>query len=73
VLAVFGWLTLGLANVIFIPLELFVAFVQALVFAMLTLVFMEMATTGHDHEHETPEEAFVDYEQKEERQLAATH
>lgn len=73
VLAVFGWLTLGLANVIFIPLELFVAFVQALVFAMLTLVFMEMATTAHDHEHETPEEAFVDYEQKEERQLAATH
>jgi F-type H+-transporting ATPase subunit a len=73
VLAVFGWLTLGLANVIFIPLELFVAFVQALVFAMLTLVFLEMASTAHDHEHETPEEAFVDYEQKEERQLAATH
>ena len=73
VLAVFGWLTVGLANLIFIPLELFVAFVQALVFAMLTLVFMEMASTSHDHEHETPEEAYADYEQKEARQLAATH
>lgn len=73
VLAVFGWLTVGLANLIFIPLELFVAFVQALVFAMLTLVFMEMASTSHDHEHETPEEAYAEYEQHEAHKLAATH
>ncbi|MGH2478284.1 MAG: F0F1 ATP synthase subunit A [Ktedonobacteraceae bacterium] len=74
VLAVFGLLTLGLANLLFIPLEIFVAFVQALVFAMLTLVFMEMASASHDHEHETPEEAFTEYEQKHEaRKLAATH
>ena len=74
VLAVFGLLTLGLANLLFIPLEIFVAFVQALVFAMLTLVFMEMASASHDHEHETPEEAFTEYEQKHEaHKLAATH
>jgi F-type H+-transporting ATPase subunit a len=48
VLAVFGYLTVGLGNVVFIPLELFVAFVQALVFSLLTLVFLEMATTSHD-------------------------
>jgi F0F1-type ATP synthase membrane subunit a len=29
-------------------LELFVGFVQALVFAMLTLVFLKMATTVHE-------------------------
>lgn len=72
VLAVFGFLTAGLANVIFIPLELFVAFVQALVFSLLTLVFLEMASTGHNHEHEEVE-AGAEYQQNEGRQLAATH
>ncbi len=73
VLAVFGALTFGLANLVFIPLELFVAFVQALVFAMLTLVFMEMASTSHDHGHESPEEAYAEYEENEAHKLAATH
>lgn len=72
VLAVFGFLTVGVANIIFIPLEIFVAFVQALVFALLTLVFLEMASTGHDHE-EHEEEAHAELEQDEARQLAATH
>ncbi len=73
VLAVFGLLTLGLANLVFIPLEIFVAFVQALVFAMLTLVFMEMASASHDHEHEDQKEAYAEYEQNEAHKLAATH
>lgn len=73
VLAVFGYLTLGVANIAFIPLEIFVAFVQALVFALLTLVFLEMASSSHDHEHESEEEAFAEYEQNEARKLAATH
>ena len=73
VLAVFGFLTLGFGNVIFIPLELFVAFVQALVFSLLTLVFLEMATTGHSHAEEE-EHALADYEHSEAREkLAATH
>lgn len=73
VLAVFGFLTLGIGNVIFIPLELFVAFVQALVFGLLTLVFLEMATTGHSHEEEE-EHALAEYEHNEaRRELAATH
>lgn len=36
----------------FYGLELFVGFVQALVFTMLTLVFFSIATVSHDHEHE---------------------
>jgi len=35
----------------FLGLELFVGFIQALVFSMLALVFMNMAMSGHgDHE-----------------------
>ncbi|HEX7737428.1 MAG TPA: F0F1 ATP synthase subunit A [Ktedonobacteraceae bacterium] len=73
VLAVFGFLTLGIGNVVFIPLELFVAFVQALVFSLLTLVFLEMATTGHSHEeHEEHELAEAEHEAARQK-LAATH
>ena len=49
VLAVFAFLLPGVAALIFIPFELFVAFIQAFVFALLTLVFMELATTSHSH------------------------
>ncbi|PIR66915.1 MAG: ATP synthase F0 subunit A [Parcubacteria group bacterium CG10_big_fil_rev_8_21_14_0_10_36_14] len=35
----------------FLFLEIFVGFVQALVFAMLTLVFLKMATVSHDEQH----------------------
>ncbi len=35
----------------FLFLEIFVGFVQALVFAMLTLVFLKMAVTEHEAEH----------------------
>lgn len=73
VLAVFGFLTVGLGNVVFIPLELFVAFVQALVFSLLTVVFLEMASTGHGHESEDEAEALAEYEQKEEHKLAGSH
>lgn len=74
VLAVFGFLTVGIANLIFIPLEIFVAFVQALVFSLLTLVFLEMASTSHEHEEmEAGAEAYAEYEQNEARKLAATH
>lgn len=35
----------------FLFLEIFVGFVQALVFSMLTLVFLKMATVAHDEHH----------------------
>ncbi|MFA5367059.1 MAG: F0F1 ATP synthase subunit A, partial [Dehalococcoidia bacterium] len=41
---------------IFYGLELFVGFVQALIFSGLTLVFVTMATTSHDEGHEAQAE-----------------
>jgi len=60
VLAVFAFILPFVSDVVFIPFELFIAFVQALVFSLLTLVYLEMATTS---EHTAEEE----YEQKEEQ------
>ncbi|HEX9131587.1 MAG TPA: F0F1 ATP synthase subunit A, partial [Ktedonobacteraceae bacterium] len=66
VLAVFAYLLPFISDVVFIPLELFVAFVQALIFALLTLVFLEIATTSHEHnEEETEKEALENYRKSE--------
>ena len=66
VLAVFAYILPFFADVIFIPLELFVAFVQALIFALLTLVFLEIATSSHERaEGETVEEAEKQYARSE--------
>ncbi len=46
-LTVIGFLVPIIAPMPFYGLELFVGFIQALVFAMLTLVFFNMATQGH--------------------------
>lgn len=46
-LVVIGFLAPFIAPIPFYGLELFVGFVQALVFAILTLVFMKMAVTSH--------------------------
>ncbi len=71
VLAVFAFILPFVADVIFIPLELFVAFVQALIFALLTLVFLEIGTTSHETD-ETEHEAMEAYEVSEaEKQTAA--
>jgi F-type H+-transporting ATPase subunit a len=37
-------------------LEIFVAFVQALIFSLLTLVFMEIATSSHEQHAQTESE-----------------
>lgn len=47
-LAVIAFLVPVLVPIPFIGLEIFVGFIQALVFAMLSLVFINMATVGHD-------------------------
>src|SRR6266571_4021102 len=60
VLAVFAFILPFISDVVFIPFELFIAFVQALVFSFLSRVHLEMATTP---EHGAAEE----YEQKEEQ------
>ncbi len=51
-------------------LEIFVAFIQAFVFAMLTLIFLTLGTTGHGHED--PEEVHA-AEVQHEKQLRAEH
>jgi len=56
VLAVFAFLVPALGDIIFIPFEIFVALVQALVFALLTLVFLQMATTSEHSEQEAEAE-----------------
>lgn len=48
-LMVIGSLVPILLPIPFIGLEIFVGFIQALVFAMLTLVFSSIAVTSHDH------------------------
>lgn len=48
-LAVIAFLVPVIAPMPFIGLEIFVGLVQALVFSILTLVFINMATTSHEH------------------------
>jgi F-type H+-transporting ATPase subunit a len=53
-LVVISFLMPYAAPIPFLGLEIFVGFVQALVFSLLTLVFLKMAVTahgGHEHEH----------------------
>jgi F-type H+-transporting ATPase subunit a len=69
VLAVFALILPFLADIVFIPLELFVSFVQALVFSLLTLVYLEIATTGHPHA-ETEQEALAEYERNQAQEAA---
>lgn len=48
-LAVMAFLLPVFGTIPFLGLEIFVGFIQALVFGMLSLVFMNMATLSHDH------------------------
>ncbi len=73
VLAVFAFLLPFVADIIFIPFEIFVAFVQALVFTLLSLVYLEIATTGHSHSDETEQEAHAEYERNEQKAVGAGH
>src|SRR5207253_487737 len=75
VLAIFAFILPFLSDVIFIPFELFVAFVQALDFSLLSLAYLEIATTSHSAhaEQETEQEAYAEFEHNEARRAAATH
>lgn len=69
VLAIFAYVLPAAADIVFIPFELFVAFVQALVFALLTLIYLEIATSSHQHR----EEENVEEVQAQEKAVAAAH
>ncbi|HEY7416796.1 MAG TPA: F0F1 ATP synthase subunit A [Ktedonobacteraceae bacterium] len=61
-LAVFAFLLPVVADLIFIPFEIFVAGIQAFVFSFLTLIFLQQATTAHSHEeHHGKEEEIVEF------------
>ncbi|HEY6284865.1 MAG TPA: F0F1 ATP synthase subunit A [Ktedonobacteraceae bacterium] len=74
VLAVFALLLPIIGDVIFIPFELFVAFIQAFIFALLTLVFLQIAVTSHDeHEPRNELEAHEEFAQNETKMAEVTH
>ena len=75
VLAVFAFVLPLFADIAFIPLEIFVAFVQALIFSLLTLVFLEIATSSHEQHAQTEDvhEAEQEFAQNEEREAVARH
>jgi len=56
-LLVIGFLLPFVGAIPFYFLEIFVAFIQAFVFAMLTLIFLTLGTTGHGHEDAEEEHA----------------
>ena len=70
VLAIFALLLPVVGGVVFIPFELFVAFLQAFIFALLTLVFLQIATSEEEHQASSEREAreeFVENVEKEEK------
>jgi F-type H+-transporting ATPase subunit a len=72
VLAVFAFILPFVSNIIFIPFVLFVAFVQAFVFSLLTLIYLQVATTSHEHaEEEMHEQETIEAKQRDE--TVATH
>ena len=70
VLAVFAFILPFLADIIFIPFEIFVAVVQAFVFALLALTYLQLATSSHA-EPESEHEAHEEFTHNEERERAA--
>jgi F-type H+-transporting ATPase subunit a len=73
VLAVFAFILPFLADVIFIPFELFVAVVQAFVFALLTLTYLQLATTSHSEAEKEYEAEESRHAEGREREPAAAH
>lgn len=68
VLAIFALLLPVIGGVIFIPFELFVAFLQAFIFALLTLVFLQIATSEEEHKPASESEAREEFAQNEEKE-----
>ena len=71
VLAVFAFLLPVVADLVFVPFEIFVAAVQALIFALLTLIFLQITSVSHE-EHGHEEEQGTADSQHGQREVAAT-
>ena len=73
VLAIFALLLPVVGGAIFIPFELFVAFIQAFIFSLLTLVFLQITVSSHEeHEPSTEHEARAEFARDEEKGLAGS-
>jgi F-type H+-transporting ATPase subunit a len=73
VLAIFALLLPVIGDVIFIPFELFVAFIQAFIFSLLTLVFLQITVTSHDeYEPKNELEAREEFAQNEAKMSEVT-
>ncbi|HTI14468.1 MAG TPA: F0F1 ATP synthase subunit A [Dictyobacter sp.] len=62
-LAVFAYLIPVVINIAFIPFEIFVGAIQAFVFAFLSLLFMTIGTTSHQHSEDDVHEGIKEYEE----------
>ena len=72
VLSAFAFLLPIVADIIFIPFELFVAVLQAFIFAILSLLYLQLATESHETgEGESHSEAEAEVSQRE--RSAAAH
>jgi len=73
-LLVMSFLVPFLGAIPFYFLEVFIGFVQAFVFAFLTLIFMSLGTTAHGHEdHEEEHAAEIAREEREHAAFVLAH
>jgi len=74
VLAIFALLLPVVGGLVFIPFELFIAFIQAFIFSLLTLVFLQITVSSHEgHEPESEHEAREEFAQSEAQRAEITH
>jgi F-type H+-transporting ATPase subunit a len=72
VLAVFAFLLPVVADLIFVPFEIFVAAVQALIFSLLTLIFLQITSVSHEEHGHAEEQGTADTHTGQ-KELAAAH
>ncbi|GAC1389966.1 MAG: F0F1 ATP synthase subunit A [Ktedonobacteraceae bacterium] len=72
VLAVFAFLLPVVADLVFVPFEIFVAAVQAFIFALLTLIYLQITSVSHEEHGHEEEQGTADTRQGQ-KELAATH
>ncbi|GAC1646793.1 MAG: F0F1 ATP synthase subunit A [Ktedonobacteraceae bacterium] len=71
VLAVFAFLLPVVADLVFVPFEIFVAGVQAFIFALLTLIYLQITSVSHEEHGHEEEQGTADT--REGREMVATH
>jgi len=72
VLAVFAFLLPVVADLVFVPFEIFVAGVQAFIFALLTLIYLQLSSVSHEEHGHEEEQGTADTKEGRE-EMAAAH